>query len=81
MADPLSLSDLGQETTKQEETGTKPKGLSLSELGNPAPKFRAIETQQGLVDVNSVLQSYDRPLVKEDFLEDQRLQEIVYQYL
>jgi len=77
MADGFSLSSItgGEKQTQERE------GLSLSGLGDSQPRFRTVQSQQGLIDVNSVLEDYGRPLVKEDFLEDERLQEIVYQNL
>lgn len=75
MAESISLSGIGAQ--KQE---TESGSISLSGIESQ-PQFRTIDSSKGLIDVNSVLRDYDRPLVKEDFLEDERLQEIVYQSL
>jgi len=47
-----------------------------------SPPVRLVDTPSGIVSVDSVLSKYEgKPLIKEDFLEDKELQELVYQSL
>jgi len=64
-----------------ERPTTTPFTLSRNPL-NPLPVPRGIRTEQGFYDIERIVEEdYGRELIKEDFLEDERLQEIVYQSL
>ena len=77
--DPLVLSDESIPSGADRESYVP---FSLNRFPeNPIPRTREIPTQVGPVNITSILEEYGRPLVKEDFLEDERLQEVVYRSL
>jgi hypothetical protein len=56
--------------------------FTLSRTSSPIlPVSRSIQTQDQRLNIPEIVEEYGRPLLKEDFLEDERLQEIVYQSL
>ena len=65
---------------QQTETSDRPLRITRTP-DQPLPTTHVVPTDMGLVDLDSVLQDYGRPLIKEDFLEDERLQELVIQNL
>jgi hypothetical protein len=55
------------------------------DIPEPGVDARAVNTGLGLMDIDAIVneyqENYGRRLIKEDFLEDERLQELVYQNL
>jgi hypothetical protein len=47
----------------------------------PLPSTRVVPIGTDFINLDAILEEYNRPLIKEDFLEDERLQELVIQSL
>jgi len=80
-SDPITLPSFSPETEEAVEV-TKEERVRLTSNPTTLPISKTVDTPKGKLNVDEVLGKYKgKPLIKEDFLEDKELQELVYQSL
>jgi len=76
-----NIQDLSTRYPDQSEVDTSTSNIEKL-VGKTTNNSRTLPSEQlGFVDLDSVFEEYGRKLIKEDFLEDDRLMDVVYQSL